>query len=186
MHNQDKERSTSEKQFSSSKNLNSPQKMPLCLQRSWEWAYPLIRWSTEVPWIRHVQAVAAEKVGDTEQPHRLSPLHTSEAETQGIRHHNKKWGYSMDYSVLHKILWRRIKTKPHHGSLKNLYCGLHSVYPPTASPSEDKQELNETLQAHTSVGQISSTVWSSEELVHTLLVFKNRSTDPQKGLRLLC
>lgn len=41
---------------------------------------------------RQVQAVAAEKVGDTEQPHPLSPLHTSEAETHGIRSHNKRRG----------------------------------------------------------------------------------------------
>lgn len=54
MHNQQKERGISERQFSSCKNLNSPQKMPLCFQRLWEWdlwAYPLIRWSSEVPWI---------------------------------------------------------------------------------------------------------------------------------------
>lgn len=53
---------------------------------------------------RQVQAAAAEKVGDTEQPHPLSPLHTSEAETYGIRPHNKMQGYSMDYRVLHKTL----------------------------------------------------------------------------------
>lgn len=52
---------------------------------------------------REVQAVVAEKVGDTEQPH-PSSLHTSEAETYGIRAHNKRQGYSMDYRVLIKHL----------------------------------------------------------------------------------